>query len=148
MTGDEQDGAEERAQSTALERLRAQVLERWHAFPRERADELDALLGDALAHAGKAEPELLTVMNPTSRPQRLRLAVLVGEAELDSFYGREWAELCVSAQGRCYLVYRRRDGGDYAVEWSPSTTIPGTMMSALPDVLELAMLEGDDDGAG
>ena len=148
MTSADQDDPGGRSGSTPLERVRSQILERWREFPPERSEELDELLAAALARASAAEPELLTVMNPTSRPLRLRLAVLVGEAELDSFYGQEWAEFAVSDRGCCYLVYRRRDGGDYAVEWSPSTTIPGTMMSALPEVLSLAMLEGDDDAVG
>ena len=41
------------------------------------------------------------------------------------------------------LVYRRRDGGDYAVTWSQATTVPAPIMQALPDVLAVAMLEGD-----
>lgn len=130
----------------ALTRLRAQVLARWSAFPDELRDELDALLAGALAEATAADPEILTVMDPASRPQRLRLATVVAEADLDSFYHNEWAELAISHDGRLFLVYRRRDGGDYAVTWSQATTVPAPVMQALPDVLATAMLEGD--GAG
>ncbi len=126
-----------------LARLRAQLLERWRAFPPERAEALERLLEDALARAATAEPEQITVMNPVSRPMRLRLAVIVGGADLDHMYHNEWAELAVSSEGRCYLVYRRRDGGDYAVEWTAATSVPGSMMSEMPEVLALAMLEGD-----
>ena len=130
----------------ALARLRDQVLARWSAFPDALRDELDALLAGALAEAAAAPPEVLTVMDPASRPQRLRLATVVAEADLDSFYHNEWAELAVSHDGRLFLVYRRRDGGDYAVTWSQATTVPAPVMQALPDVLATAMLEGD--GAG
>ena len=127
----------------ALARLRAQVLARWSAFPDALRDELDALLAGALEEAAAAPPEVLTVMDPASRPQRLRLATVVAEADLDSFYHNEWAELAVSHDGRLFLVYRRRDGGDYAVTWSQATTVPAPVMQALPDVLATAMLEGD-----
>ena len=127
----------------ALARLRGQILVRWHAFPAEQSSRLDALLADALARAAQAEPEVLTVMDPASRPQRLRLATVVAKADLDSFYHNEWAELAISHHGRLFLVYRRRDGGDYAVTWSPATMIPVPVMQALPDVLATAMLESD-----
>ena len=127
----------------ALGRLCAQVLARWHAFPEARREELDALLTVALERAAAAEPEVLTVMDPVARPQRLRLATVVAEADLDSFYHNEWAELAVSHDGRLFLVYRRRDGGDYAVTWSQATTVPAPVMQALPDVLATAMLESD-----
>ena len=127
----------------ALARLRAQVLARWDAFPEARREELDALLTATLERAAAAEPEVLTVMDPVARPQRLRLATVVAEADLDSFYHNEWAELAVSHDGRLFLVYRRRDGGDYAVTWSQATTVPAPVMQALPDVLATAMLESD-----
>ena len=129
--------------SDALARLRAQILSRWSAFPDALGNELDALLAEALERAAKTGPEVLTVMDPASRPQRLRLATLVGKADLDSFYHNEWAELAISHDGRLFLVYRRRDGGDYAVTWSQATTVPATVMQALPDVLATAMLESD-----
>ena len=127
----------------ALARLRAQVLARWSAFPDPLRSELDSLLADALGRAAAAAPEVLTVMDPATRPQRLRLATVVAEADLDSFYHNEWAELAISHDGRLFLVYRRRDGGDYAVTWSQATTVPAPVMQALPDVLATAMLEGD-----
>ena len=147
MTGEGQ--SEERidgAAGDALERLRAQLLGRWISFPDALDSELDALLGDALRRAAAAAPEVLTVMDPASRPQRLRLATVVAGADLDSFYHNEWAELAISHDGRLFLVYRRRDGGDYAVTWSQATLIPIPVMEALPDVLATAMLESD--GAG
>ena len=131
------------AAGDALARLRIQVLARWREFPGVRRDELDALLCDALARAAAADPEVLTVMDPAARPQRLRLAPVTARADLDSFYHNEWAELAVSHDGRLFLVYRRRDGGDYAVTWSQATTVPAPIMQALPDVLAVAMLEGD-----
>ena len=140
------DQSARRATGDALARLRSQILVRWHSFPDARGRELDALLADALERAAAAAPEVLTVMDPASRPQRLRLATVVGEADLDSFYHNEWAELAISHDGRLFLVYRRRDGGDYAVTWSQATTVPAPVMQALPDVLATAMLESD--GAG
>ena len=131
------------AAGDALERLRAQILSRWSAFPGALGRELDALLAETLERAAQARPEVLTVMDPASRPQRLRLATVVGSADLDSFYHNEWAELAISHDGRLFLVYRRRDGGDYAVTWSQATTIPIPVMEALPDVLATAMLEND-----
>ena len=130
----------------ALARLRAQVLARWNVFPDRQRGELDALLAEAIERAAAAAPEVLTVMDPASRPQRLRLATVVAEADLDSFYHNEWAELAISHDGRLFLVYRRRDGGDYAVTWSQATTVPAPVMQALPDVLATAMLENDGEG--
>ena len=130
----------------ALARLRAQVLARWDVFPDRLRGELDALLAEALESATAAAPEVLTVMDPASRPQRLRLATVVAEADLDSFYHNEWAELAISHDGRLFLVYRRRDGGDYAITWSQATTVPAAVMQALPDVLATAMLENDGPG--
>ena len=126
-----------------LARLRSQILSRWTEFPAAQRAELDALLTDALGRAGAAEPEILTVMDPAARPQRLRLASVVDDVDLDSFYHNEWAELAISHDGRCFLVYRRRDGGDYAVTWSPATTVPTPLMRELPDVLAMALLESD-----
>ena len=134
------------AAGTALARLRAQILVRWSSFPEARSGELDALLADALERAATAVPEVLTVMDPASRPQRLRLATVVEAADLDSFYHNEWAELAISHDGRLFLVYRRRDGGDYAVTWSQATTVPVPVMQGLPDVLATAMLESDGPG--
>ena len=140
---DHSDPGARRTPGDALARLRAQVLARWNAFPDKLRDELDALLAEALSRAAATGPETLTVMDPTSRPQRLQLATVVAEADLDSFYHNEWAELAVSHDGRLFLVYRRRDGGDYAVTWSQATTVPAPIMQALPDVLAVAILESD-----
>ena len=133
------------APSTPIERARAQLLARWRRFPEADDVALRALLEPAIARAVEADPELMTVMNPVSRPMRLRLAVLVSDAGLDRMYRQEWAELSLDLNGRCYLVYRRGDGGKYAIEWSPATTVPESMMKALPDCLARAMLEGDSD---
>jgi len=54
------------------------ILARWRNFPADRAGELDEVLADALRQAADAEPEILTVMDPVARPQRLRLARVVG----------------------------------------------------------------------
>lgn len=131
---------------TPLQRLCTQLLQRWRHFPDEQRAALEQELEVALERAKNADAEMMTVMNPVSRPLRLRLAVLVSDAALDTFYQQEQAELAVSHQGRCYLVYRRRDGGSYAIEWSPATTIPATMAGQLSDALAMAMLEGDDSG--
>ena len=133
------------APSTPIERARAQLLARWRHFPEADDVALRALLEPAIARAVEAEPELMTVMNPVSRPMRLRLGVLVSDAGLDRMYRQEWAELSLDLNGRCYLVYRRGDGGKYAIEWSSATTVPESMMKALPECLARAMLEGDSD---
>ena len=145
-----EDHAKERGSgtpSTPTERARAQLLARWRHFPEADDAELRALLESAIARAEESEPELMTVMNPVSRPMRLRLGVLVSDAGLDRMYRQEWGELSVDRNGRCYLVYRRGDGGKYAIEWTPATTVPESMMKALPECLARAMLEGDSDDA-
>ena len=128
-------------------RAKEQLLARWRAFPAPAMEGLDRLLDEALARAGQAEPELLTVMNPVSRPMRLRLAPIAADADLDRMYHRASAELSVSADGRCYLVYRQLDGGDYAVLWSAATSLPEALLSRLPDPLATALLESDRDDA-
>jgi len=131
------------APPSVLDRLRARILARWTDFPLADRPQLDAVLEDALARAARAQREVLTVAGVSTQPLPLRLAVLVSDAELDTMYRQEWAELAVSDGGRCYLVYRRRGGSDYAVEWTPATTLPESMARALPDVLALALLGGD-----
>ena len=131
--------------ASPLERLHDQLLVRWNRFPAEDRTALNTLLEQGLARAKATDPEVITVMNPVSRPMRLRLGVIASDAGLDRMYRREWGEFSVSDRGRCYLVYRRGDGDRYAIEWSPATTIPETMMKALPDPLALAILEGDID---
>ena len=128
---------------TSLGRLRAQFLARWNDFPSDASTQLDGLLSAGLLEAEKAQPEIITVMNPVSRPQRLALGVLATDIGLDRMYRREWAELSVSTAGRCYLVYRRRGDSPYAIEWSHATTLPETMLNVLPDVLVLAVLQSD-----
>lgn len=128
---------------SALDRLKKQFLARWDAFPDDAESALEDLLEQALAQALEAKPEVITVMNPVSRPQRLLLGILATDAGLDRMYRREWAELSVSSEGRCYLVYRRRKDSPYAIEWSHATTLPETMLNVLPDVLVLAVLQSD-----
>ena len=128
-------------------RAKEQLLARWRAFPAPAMEALDRMLDEALARAGEAEPEILTVMNPVSRPMRLRLAPIAADADLDRMYHRASAELSVSADGRCYLVYRQLDGGDYAVLWSAATSLPEALLSRLPDPLATALLESDRDDA-
>ena len=127
-----------------LDKLCRQLLQRWRDFPAEELQSLRDLLEPALARAKLAEPQIITVMSPVSRPARLRLDVIVDGTDLDSFYHREWAELSVGDTGVMYLVYRRSDGGDYAVEWSTATSVPTDMLAMLPPVLAMAMLESDD----
>ena len=129
-------------------RVKEQLLVRWRAFPAPAMGALNRLLDEALARAGESEPEFLTVMNPVSRPMRLRLAPIAADADLDRMYHRASAELSVSADGRCYLVYRQLDGGDYAVLWSAATQLPEALLSRLPDPLATALLESDLDDAG
>ena len=145
MSEDQAKDTDSGTPSAPIERARAQLLARWRRFPEADDVALRALLEPAIARAVEADPELMTVMNPVSRPMRLRLAVLVSDAGLDRMYRQEWAELSLDLNGRCYLVYRRGDGGKYAIEWSPATTVPESMMKALPDCLARAMLEGDSD---
>ena len=128
-------------------RAKEQLLVRWRAFPAPAMEGLDRLLDEALARAGQAEPEILTVMNPVSRPVRLRLAPIAADADLDRMYHRASAELSVSTDGRCYLVYRQLDGGDYAVLWSAATALPEALLSRLPDPLATALFESDRDDA-
>lgn len=127
----------------ALERLRAQLLMQWEAFP--RTEELDDLLGEVLVRAAAEPVTVISITSPVTRPARLRLAGFVPPTSLDSFYHGEKAELCASADGCCYLVYRRSDGGDYAVEWSSATLIPEALMRVLPDVLAAAMFDAPPD---
>ena len=136
--------ASAQALETALERLCRQLLQRWREFPAPELASLREFLTRQLLAAIQSEPETITVMNPVSRPARLRLHSVVSDVELDSFYHREWAELAVSHEGICYLVYRRKDGGDYAVEWSTATSVPTSMLGVLPPELTKAMFESDD----
>lgn len=128
-------------------RAKEQLLVRWRSFPPGAMEALDRLLDEGLTRAGQAEPEVLTVMNPVSRPVRLRLAPIAADADLDRMYHRASAELSLGADGRCYLVYRQLDGGDYAVLWSAATALPEALLSRLPEPLAIALLESDLDDA-
>ena len=145
MDANSQTGGSPPAEDSALDRLRGQLLKGWRSFPADEDEALDALLREALAAAAAQPPETITIMNPVSRPMEVRLHALVSDADLDSLYHMEWAELAISDDGRCLLVYRRRDGGDYAVEWSSATSVPATVQAALPPVLSRAMYETDGD---
>jgi len=128
-------------------RAKEQLLARWRSFPPHSMEALDRLLDEALERAGRSEPEVLTVMNPVSRPMRLRLAPIAADADLDRMYHRASAELSVGADGRCFLVYRQLDGGDYAVLWSGATSLPEALLSRLPEPLAEALLDSDLDDA-
>ena len=142
----QEDGPDQN-EPAARVRAKAQLLVRWREFPADAMASLDRVLDDGLARARAADPEILTVMNPVSRPSRLRIAPIAADADLDRMYHRASAELSVSADGRCYLVYRQQDGGDYAVLWSAATSLPEALLAALPDALATALLESDlDDG--
>ena len=145
--GERSSGAGERGAPVPRARAREQLLARWRSIPDHVGEALDRLIDDGLARAGQAKPEILTVMNPVSRPVRLRLAPLAADADLDRMYHRASAELSVSADGRCYLVYRQLDGGDYAVLWSAATSLPEALLSRLPEPLAVALLESDLDEA-
>ncbi len=56
---------------SALDRLKEQFLARWDTFPDDAETALDDLLEQALAQARVAEPEVITVMNPVSRPHAI-----------------------------------------------------------------------------
>lgn len=133
------------ASDSDLDRLKDQVLARWRAFPPALSSTLDSELSAALEQSRTATPELMTVMNPVSRPTQLKLGLLVTDAGLDTMYAQEWGELCVSDAGCLYLVYRRRDGNHYAIVWTPATTLPPTMMACLSPALAAALLEQDTD---
>ena len=138
-----QAGGEPRARA----RAKAQLLTRWRSFPPRTLEALEHLLDEGLARAEQAEPEVLTVMNPVSRPMRLRLAPIAADADLDRMYHRASAELSLSEDGRCFLVYRQRDGGDYAVLWSGATSLPEALLARLPEPLAAALLDTDLDDA-
>ena len=141
----ERDNAPAPDEPIARVRAKEQLLARWRSFPPRSMEALDRLLDEALERANRADPELLTVMNPVSRPMRLRLAPIAADADLDRMYHRASAELSVGADGRCYLVYRQLDGGDYAVLWSGATSLPEALVSRLPESLAAALFESDLD---
>ena len=71
----------------ALKRLRRQLVLN-SAISDEQSAALDDLLLTALKKAGETEEQTLTVMNPVSRPQQLRLAVIAEDRQLDTMYGK------------------------------------------------------------
>ncbi len=107
--------------------------------------QLEAELASAISQCFTEESERITVMNPVSRPTRMRLGVLLTDAGLDTMYSQEHAELSVSDTGKLYLVYRRSQSGDYAIEWSPATTLPPTMMDSLSEPLAEVLLGSEID---
>ena len=133
----------EAAADPRIDSLVANATPRWSAFPAAQKDALAVFLADALAAADAAEPETILVTNPTSRPQRLRLHVVASDRELDRMYQQEWCELSVAANGSLYLIYRRRDGEDYATRMDTGVTMPATLCTVLPDPLAEGLLGGD-----
>lgn len=128
--------------SDPLLRLRAQLIQNDALLDDDEDARLNVLLNAAIEKASASDAEVVTVASPVSRPQRLKLSVLVADSGLDSMYGKERAELAVSHEGVCYLIYRRSDGGDYAIVWSPATLMPPSTMEKLPDLLVSIMLSG------
>lgn len=131
------------ATDTRLDGLLSALCLRWSAVPEALSAELRPLLAEALAAADAAEAEVIPVMNPTLRPQRLRLHVLAADRSQDAMYQQEWCELSVASKGGCYLVYRRRDGDHYAVHYDAGVTLPEALARQLPDALAEAILGGD-----
>ncbi|MDA3961097.1 MAG: hypothetical protein PF961_09925 [Planctomycetota bacterium] len=114
---------------------------RWGSVPDALRSELTELFSAALSTATAAEQETLLVTNPTSRPQRLQLAVIATDRKLDSMYHQEWCELSVSQRGALFLVYRRRDGQHYASRYDEGVTLPETLIAQLPPALAEALLD-------
>lgn len=126
-----------------VERLLAQVLQAWRAFPADLKEALGQELRQALVAAAAGEPRTVLVASPTSRPLKLRLAGLVEDRSLDVMYQMEWVELMVEARGTLYLVYRRRDGLDHAWEWAPGLAMPEALMARCSEALGLALFSRD-----
>ncbi len=126
-----------------IDQLEAAACLRWKAFPTGQRAALRRLLAEALVAADAAEPETVPVMNPTLRPQRLRLAVLASDRSLDRMYQQEWSELAAGANGQLYLLYRRRDQEDYAIRYDAGVTLPSNMSEILPEALAEALLGSD-----
>jgi len=132
------------APADSLAEARARLLDGVGPLSPTESEALDGQLSPALRTAAAADAEVLTVMNPVMRPVTLRLASLATDTALDAMYAQEWAELSVSANGALYLVYRRRDGEDYAVEWSPATSLPASLLRQLePTLLGVMMAPRD-----
>jgi len=141
-TDDAQQPAAE-AGDPRLDQLEAAACLRWTTVPEALRSELRTVFAEALAAADAAEAETIPVMNPTLRPQRLRLQVLAADRSQDAMYQQEWCELSAAANGALYLVYRRRDGDTYAVRYDGGVTMPEALAKQLPGVLAEAILGGD-----
>jgi len=124
-----------------MERLVGQRL----ALDKDLQQELKSELASAINQCFSNDPERITVMNPVSRPIRMRLGIVLTDAGLDTMYSQERAELSVSDSGKLYLVYRRSQSGDYAIEWTPATTLPPTMMDSLSEPLAEVLLRSEND---
>lgn len=127
-------------QASALSKLMERLTARKPGLDENTQQQLKAELLSAFNACFTNDPEQITVMNPVSRPTRMRLGVLHSDAGLDSMYSQERAELSVSDSGKLYLVYRRSQSGDYAIEWTPATTLPPTMMDGLSESLAEVLL--------
>ena len=132
-------------QLNALNSLMERLVAQRPGLNEDIKQQLKAELASAVNQCFTEEPERITVMNPVSRPTRMRLGVLLTDAGLDTMYSQEHAELSVSDTGKLYLVYRRSQSGDYAIEWSPATTLPPTMMDSLSEPLAEVMLSSEID---
>lgn len=126
--------------ASALNKLMERLVAKKSGLNDDMRQQLEAELTSAFDQCFANEPERITVMNPVSRPTRMRLGVLLTDAGLDTMYSQERAELSVSDTGKLYLVYRRSQSGDYAIEWTPATTLPPTMMDSLSDPLAEVLL--------
>jgi len=132
-------------QANALGKLMDRLIGLRPGLDDDMRQQLKAELSSAINQCFTNDPERITVMNPVSRPTRMRLGVLLTDAGLDTMYSQESAELSVSDTGKLYLVYRRSQSGDYAIEWTPATTLPPTMMDSLSEPLAEVLLRPEID---
>lgn len=112
----------------------------WDDFP--EAEELRAFLSEQIAKAGENELELLTIAGATSRPRPLRLVVLATGFN-EQLYRREWTELSLSSAGDILVIFRDKDGGDYATPMGTASALPESLMSNLPPIVAMAVLGND-----
>ena len=124
--------------------LTATITARWKEFPQSDSADLDALLRAALEQAQAASPEVITVAGTTTRPQVLRLHA-IAKASSDTWYSQEWTEFAVSSDGHAWIIYRRRDGEDYAAPYSEGSALPEELMKSLAPCLVMALYGGDSD---
>lgn len=136
-------GADDATGDERLDRLEASVCLRYRQVPEELRARLRPLLAAALSAADAAEPEVVQVINPTLRPQRLRLHAVATDRSQDRMYQQEWCEVAVAANGHLYLIYRRLDGAHHATRYDGGVTLPATMAAVLPEPLAEALLGGD-----